>query len=89
MYAGTTQALADQSLAVMDALSAPFEAAWPKQLSVSNPLKSPLATRVPLPASTYHSVGHLHPDNEDYCLCAFVGYLGESRADSMANRCSY
>ena len=36
MYAGTTQALADQSLAVMDAVFTPFEAAWPKQLSVSN-----------------------------------------------------
>jgi len=35
MYAGTTQALADHSLAVMDALFAPFdEAAFPKQLSV-------------------------------------------------------
>jgi len=66
MYAGTTQALADHSLAVMDALFAPFdEAAFPKQLSVSNLinlLESPLATRVPLPPSTYQSVNHLYPD---------------------------
>jgi len=66
MCAGTTQALADQSLAVMDALFAPFdEAAFPKQLSVSNLinlLESPLATRVPLPPSTYQSVNHLYPD---------------------------
>ena len=62
MNAGTTQAvkLADQSLAVMDAVFAPFDkAASPTQLSVSSLihlLESPFANRVPLPPSTYQSV---------------------------------
>ena len=66
MHAGTTQNLADHSLAIMDALFAPFdEATFPRQLSVpqlTKLLESPLATRVPLPPSTYQSVHQLYPD---------------------------
>ncbi len=65
-HAGTTQTLADHSLAIMDALFAPFdEATFPRQLSVpqlTNLLESPLATRVPLPPSTFQSVHQLYPD---------------------------
>ncbi len=65
-HAGTTQILADHSLAIMDALFAPFdEATFPRQLSVpqlTNLLESPLATRVPLPPSTFQSVHQLYPD---------------------------
>ncbi len=50
----------------MDALFAPFdEATFPKQLSVpqlTKLLESPLATRVPLPPSTFQSVYQLYPD---------------------------
>ncbi|KAL0035830.1 hypothetical protein WJX77_004656 [Trebouxia sp. C0004] len=57
--AGTTQTLADHSLAIMDALFAPFdEAIFPRQLSVpqlTKLLESPLATRVPLPPSIFQS----------------------------------
>ena len=66
MHAGTTQNLADHSLAIMDALFAPFdEAAFPRQLSVpqlTKLLESPLSMRVPLPPSTYQSVHQLYPD---------------------------
>ena len=65
MYAGTAKPLPNFSLAIMDALFAPFpEAAFPK-LSVPcliSLLESPLATSVPLPMSTYQSVHQLYPD---------------------------
>ncbi|KAL0032436.1 hypothetical protein WJX77_000530 [Trebouxia sp. C0004] len=63
---GTIQTLADHSLAIMDALFAPFdEPTFPRQLSVlqlTKLLESPLATRVPLPPSTFQSVYQLYPD---------------------------
>ena len=64
--AHTSHHLADHSLAVMDALFAPFdEATFPRQLGVLQLIKlleSPLATRVPLPPSIYQSVHQLYPD---------------------------
>ncbi len=66
MHAGITQPLADHSLAIMDALFAPFdEATFPRQLNVpqlTNLLKAPFATRVPLAASNYQSSQQLYPD---------------------------
>ncbi len=66
LHAGTTQPLADHSLAIMDALFAPFdEATFPRQLSVpqlTNLLEAPLATRVPLGPSSYQSSQQLYPD---------------------------
>ncbi len=56
----------DHSLAIMDALFAPFDAAsFPKQLSVpqlTKLLEAPFATRVPLAPSDYQSSQHLYPD---------------------------
>ena len=66
MYAGAANVVPDHSLAIMDALFAPFpEAAFPKQLNVPHLitlLESPLATSVPLPMSTYQSVHQSYPD---------------------------
>ncbi len=66
IHAGSMQPVADHSLAIMDALFAPFDAAsFPKQLSVpqlTQLLEAPFATRVPLAPSTYQYLQHLYPD---------------------------
>ncbi len=60
------QLVADHSLAIMDALFAPFDAAsFPSQLNVpqlTQLLEAPFATCVPLAPSDYQYLQHLYPD---------------------------
>lgn len=94
IHAGSMQPVADHSLAIMDALFAPFDAAsFPKQLSVpqlTQLLEAPFATRVPLAPSILTASISRFVYSRGFYFSTSTGYNPvDSFAESLANRSSF